>query len=356
MESSQFIKIQNFRCFEELEINGFKRVNLIGGKNNSGKTSLLESLLLYFYPVFQSFVMLKRIRQELLENIQKNPENTWNNLFFNQVWINPIKIKGYFENIKHKEVDISLFYAVQPQTAENLDGDENIEEISVRSSSLKVGYRINQEQPVCRRLILSDRGGITYNLQSSRHGIPLIPSSYLISNKEVAELYDKIDYEGKAKDVFNILKILIPKITGLKTYSFIEPTLYIQTIDDSRGLPISLFGDAVYRVVTIVLKILDSDHNCIFIDEIENGIHYTCQKDVWLGLFHLAEKLDTLIFATTHSLEMIKAFAEAGQDFPGQGAYFELAYSPRTQKIIAINRDMDTLQYDLEHGKAIRGE
>jgi len=36
MNKSQYIKIQNFRCFKELEVNGFKRVNLIGGKNNAG--------------------------------------------------------------------------------------------------------------------------------------------------------------------------------------------------------------------------------------------------------------------------------------------------------------------------------
>lgn len=121
-------------------------------------------------------------------------------------------------------------------------------------------------------------------------------------------------------------------------------------------MPISLFGDAVYRVAAITLELLNSEHNVLFIDEIENGIHYTCKKDVWLGLFRLSEKLDTLIFATTHSLEMIKAFAEASQEFPNQGAYFELAYSPRIQDLIVINRDMDTLKYDLEHGKAIRGE
>ena len=38
------IRIQNFRCFENFQSSGFERVNLIGGKNNSGKTCLLEAL------------------------------------------------------------------------------------------------------------------------------------------------------------------------------------------------------------------------------------------------------------------------------------------------------------------------
>lgn len=38
------IKIENFKCFENLEINDFKRVNVFGGKNNVGKTALLEAI------------------------------------------------------------------------------------------------------------------------------------------------------------------------------------------------------------------------------------------------------------------------------------------------------------------------
>ena len=38
------IRIQNFRCFENFKAEGFERINLIGGKNNSGKTFLLEAI------------------------------------------------------------------------------------------------------------------------------------------------------------------------------------------------------------------------------------------------------------------------------------------------------------------------
>jgi AAA15 family ATPase/GTPase len=38
------ISIQNYKCFHDTKIEGFERVNLIGGRNNSGKTVLLEAL------------------------------------------------------------------------------------------------------------------------------------------------------------------------------------------------------------------------------------------------------------------------------------------------------------------------
>ncbi len=41
------LEIRNFRAFHDLKIERLGRVNLIVGKNNVGKTSLLEALQLY---------------------------------------------------------------------------------------------------------------------------------------------------------------------------------------------------------------------------------------------------------------------------------------------------------------------
>jgi AAA15 family ATPase/GTPase len=38
------ISIENFKCFQNLQIEGLERVNLIGGKNNVGKSAFLEAI------------------------------------------------------------------------------------------------------------------------------------------------------------------------------------------------------------------------------------------------------------------------------------------------------------------------
>lgn len=42
--------IKNFRCFAELHLDNLERVNLIAGKNNTGKTALLEAIYLQNNP------------------------------------------------------------------------------------------------------------------------------------------------------------------------------------------------------------------------------------------------------------------------------------------------------------------
>jgi AAA15 family ATPase/GTPase len=42
------IQIKNFRGFDNLDIDGFSQINLFIGRNNSGKSSVLEAIFFYF--------------------------------------------------------------------------------------------------------------------------------------------------------------------------------------------------------------------------------------------------------------------------------------------------------------------
>src|SRR5260370_18400891 len=44
------ITIKNFRCFVSLQLGKLERVNVIAGKNNTGKTALLEAIHLHANP------------------------------------------------------------------------------------------------------------------------------------------------------------------------------------------------------------------------------------------------------------------------------------------------------------------
>jgi AAA15 family ATPase/GTPase len=97
------IEISNFRCFEHTKIAGFERVNLIGGKNNSGKTALLEAIFLYSYPYPSSILEIREaIRNESLEAVRAIPKNAWDNFLFNLDQENIIELKGSQYNPRMK--------------------------------------------------------------------------------------------------------------------------------------------------------------------------------------------------------------------------------------------------------------
>lgn len=82
----------------------------------------------------------------------------------------------------------------------------------------------------------------------------------------------------------------------------------------SELLPLAQVGQGVYRLATILADIIGEPTAVLLIDEIENGLHHSVQKQVWTGLAEVARELKVQIFATTHSGECLhaahKAFVE----------------------------------------------
>ncbi len=68
------------------------------------------------------------------------------------------------------------------------------------------------------------------------------------------------------------------------------------------------------RMFGIALALVNSRNGILLVDEIENGLHYSAQPDVWRLIFRLASRLNVQVFATTHSWDCIEAFQEDTQN------------------------------------------
>jgi AAA15 family ATPase/GTPase len=69
-------------------------------------------------------------------------------------------------------------------------------------------------------------------------------------------------------------------------------------------------GDGTHRVFNLVLSLIRASDGVLLVDEIENGLHYSVLVEVWRALLVLASRLNVQIFATTHSWDCLRAFAE----------------------------------------------
>ena len=355
------IEIQNFRCFEQIKISGFERVNLIGGKNNAGKTALLEALLLTVAPQTRTLSMLRDFRNESSKSLPAMPLRGWNTLFRVPQKNKFIVIFKKEDNNNPYQLEISLNSSVNLNQVLTDEGAEKIIDYLSRDDSRFSGLTIkltrNEQELATSSSIDRSRDPIITGSISTTNGLPIIPSWIRISGKELTEAYDRSRLDDKDSEVLKAFQILDPAIESVESFSIGQPTLYLRKKGEKR-LPLSLFGDAMNRVADIILKLVNSEHKILLIDEIENGIHHTNQRNFWRVLFRLAVELDTQIFATTHSLEMLQAFAEVGLE-PNQecsSAYFELARKLKTNQIIGSKLDLETLNYALEHQEGVRGE
>jgi AAA15 family ATPase/GTPase len=362
------IEIQNFRCFEQIKISGFERINLIGGKNNAGKTALLEALFVYNDPDGRSIFALKKLRMESSESSESSEwipysiyKREWDNLFYSLNKDAVIVIHGKDESNVVDKIEIWLD---ESGNVNNIYSDQNVERL--RESFLKdkddlsvLNIKSTQynRETVNSVAITTSSKKMWFGSRPNVKQPPFIPSCMRSFERYLTELFDLARLNEKDSEVLKAFQILDSSIESVDSISIGEPTLYLRRKGEKR-LPLSLFGDAMNRVADIILKLVNSDHKILLIDEIENGIHYTNQREFWRMLFRLAVELDTQIFATTHSLEMLQAFADVGLE-PNQecsSAYFELARKLKTNQIIGSRLDLETLNYALEHKEGVRGE
>ncbi len=354
------ISIQNFRCFENTSISGFKTVNLITGKNNAGKTALLEALLLGGSPYPETLASLKGYRHESEELDKTLPERAWDYLFFSQDKSKTISIQTNTKTISAQTN--SFFVEIDDDNlieSNNLiDTTRHINSLSARSSAIQIESVINKDTTFKGKLIANKQGILGNGFKPlGKDDIPFIPSSFVFSQQQIADEYDKARLNYREKEVLNGLRIVDSSIDLIEYFGIGSPMLYL-TRNNEKRLPLPLFGDAINRIAIIILSIVNNNSNILLIDEIENGIHYTNQTSLWRVLFHLAQEFNVQIFATTHSLEMLTAFTKVGleSEFSDLAAHFEMARSIKTGQIIGIKRDIETLEYSLSHDRRVRGE
>ncbi|PSB58574.1 AAA family ATPase [Chamaesiphon polymorphus] len=389
------IEITNFRCFDRLKVSGFKRVNLISGKNNVGKTALLEAIFLNSTPTKDTLLSVidSRINYSITNKAKELSEKEWNDLLKNQNAGIFFSIDSVSENRNPKKVTVFIMNEQSNISELNIILSGILSEVfgkiledNINEDGEKKEFIDRQKKQIEREVLNNNKAQdvIVLRIESDDKKSPqtiILPktttialegnqfrgnntkhrsnSSFIPSNKRSSSIeltleFDNARLEDRDKEVLNAFQIIDPSLVSVESFSIPEPTIYLKRQGEKR-MPLSLFGDAMNRMADIILKIINNQDSVLLIDEIENGIHHSNQVAFWEFLYKLADRLNVQIFATTHSLEMTEAFIKAGLDRPDSAAHFELTRHEKTNRIVAINRDLETLEYAIERHKEVRG-
>ena len=92
------------------------------------------------------------------------------------------------------------------------------------------------------------------------------------------------------------------------------------------------------------------------LDEVENGIHHSVQRDFWKMILTTAQANDVQVFATTHSWDCVTGFAQAMLDMEDSigmnGTLIRL--DRRDERIRAVEYSKRDLEVAAEQGIEVR--
>jgi AAA15 family ATPase/GTPase len=309
--------VKNFRGFQDFSIDNLSQVNLIAGKNNVGKSALLEALFLHFGNTNPQLAMqingLRGMRDMTFE-FKSFSSNPFDSLFFNLDHTKIIELNSIDQLKKQKSVRIRL-NPISPrlkhnsrQSKNNLNFNRPPDEVGSDIFPV-IDFEENWHNKTTHYQLKITPEGIRINRpMNPEFETHFIPSRSLTS-KEDAILFGKIDRSNYTQ-IDEIVKILQTVDNRIKRLSVIPNTNDVMIHADiglSNSLPLPLMGEGMGKLTSILLRFANARNGVVIIDEIENGFHHSILKDIWKVIFEAAIKFNVQIFATTHSYECIKA-------------------------------------------------
>jgi energy-coupling factor transporter ATP-binding protein EcfA2 len=332
------LSIKSFRGIQDVRLDPLRRVNLIVGGNDSGKTSILEALTLLLGDREEVLELPVTFRDQMsVDRPQGNTdefENFWLWLFKDRD-----RLKAF--SISASEGSGSKVSLVQLESSEptrlrlyrNEVGRGQHPLIDFESNAVKV-FGVGK----IRNLNLS-----------------IMPTGS-VAPYVVAERYNQIALaaggEARLESLMRQVNPDVKRLRYAKLPNTKSPLIFVD-LGLSRAIPAPQMGQAFNRLLHIYTEILSTNTDILLVDEIENGIFTSNLVPIWKGLLAICEEEDVQIFATTHSLECVRA-ALAASDERSKDELCVQRMQIVDGRIEAVALSQETLAYALENDLEIR--
>lgn len=267
----QSIHLQGFKGFKDTEVGPFKKVNLILGGQNVGKTSLLEAAQLTL----------------------GNTEQT---------------------HFRTNEGDDAGRFALSAlgsnfQFIEVYDDGGRSARLQKASINVPPGFRALSSggRSHCSWLKTPNWGDV------AAVSVPL----FLPGQNELVRLFSDISLSRKKRQLIEWLLNVEPRLVSLDVaLPDGEHRIYVELEGVDRALPLPQLGHGFGRLLYLYSSLLNADAQLALIDEIENGIHYAALPTLFQGIKSVAQERGVQTLMTTHSWDAIRAACEVFADAP----------------------------------------
>ena len=308
------ITIENFRGIERTEIKELTRISLISGRNNVGKTTVLEALfLLMDHTTIDSFAKLGGFRGSLING----GVSLWEPLFYQMDVDRRIKIcvsEGATTACLTYEKDENYLPYNTPGMSEDMLAQ--FRSATKSTYSLLFKYMVddyNEEGHFSLNginIMRDMKTNLLGNEIRAMRATQFLNATIARVSDSVLNGIGKLELSGKKSIIIAILKELDPRIEDILTLSLQGITqLYLRIA--GKLIPLQYAGDGVMKLLNICLAVLERKNGLVLIDEIESGFHYSMYKKLWRIIDKISKESNCQVIATTHSYELIQAVQES---------------------------------------------
>ncbi len=308
------LRISNYRAFRELRLDELSRINLISGRNNSGKTTVLEALLLLSAGHPEITLHTSIIRGMTSERLPPSaiPLIYWRQMFTSLDFGTPIEISGEHQSCGSLGMTVEMEHEDIVKTSLTNSNEVLLGE-DLQDPKLLATIRRGDDRWQ-RRIQVTDK-----EIRMERRKQPVLFSAYIVPAgigdlKSDAECLGALKKQKQGHRVVRALQLVDPSLSSLEVISQTGSPMIWADTGLSELVPLPTVGEGMVRVARLAMCMVLARGGVLLVDEIENGIHHSIAGDMWRFILSGARELDVQVFATTHSYECVAAAQSLNSD------------------------------------------
>jgi AAA15 family ATPase/GTPase len=295
MATLKHLTITNFRGFDSLEINDFSKVNLFVGKNNTGKTSILESI---FLSIGMSNSMLPNMINQI-RGLNTGDAKHLRYLFYGLKMENKPSFRAKFTDNSDRILNLEAKYTQ----------NESISNTSSASTPELIGLDLNFRELKGNKQSINRKSSLTFDKNIINQAMPRdytekLHAVFVADKNDLATLTRFSDMIKRKADN-SILENLQKFDNNIRDIKTLPDGIYFDVKNVEELVPSNVMGDGIRRFLSIVTAVYERDNSFVCIDEIENGLHYSAYKLLWNSLLSFSSQNNVQLFITTHNIETL---------------------------------------------------
>jgi hypothetical protein len=350
--------INRLRGFDHFELRDLGTVNLLVGTNNSGKTTVLESIQMLSAPgdIYSVFRILSRRGEDWWDASDRTRGTRY---------VDIRRLYCGHEIKKGSRFDVQAITNSRNRkfTAEIIDAPANVLSGSPTLFGPDARPEDSSEElmsPSALRLAWDEKAETSYSIPINRKGglsaeilrrasvgaesgeRSRFITSAALSPEAVVELFETIVLTPDEDLVIEALKIIEPSIERIATSG---SDRLRSGPDTSRGgvlvrcksiegrIPIGSMGDGIWRMLGLALALVRAGDGILLVDEIDTGLHFTVMANLWRLIYKTAKRLNVQVFATTHSRDCYESLAVICREQVAKGSDITIQRIEKERKV-----------------------
>jgi len=311
-------KIRGFRGLSSLSLDGLGTFNVLLGANDVGKTSILEAIFL----LSGSANLQLPLRIQTFRNHSVREFTDLSALFHKLDIDKSIELAAHCCDATQRTLAISAPHTtLAMETHPNGDAEKTqIDGLSgdQPSSSAPFGRRdlrydgivqkASQQEPLSfsgKLIVHEDKFELTKMPDALASEI--IAASFIGTRVQYdSRVIGEVIVEKKTDDLIRYLRIINPRVEGISVNG---DKAYLD-IGLKKMMPLNMFGSGMIRAANLLSQSILGAGQILLIDELENGLHYQAILPLLKTLLKFSSEQHLQVFATTHSLEILKGLKD----------------------------------------------